>query len=79
MALLSGLDLMQCRRRKNVVSKTYAPGTPAPKSGIYEKVGPRGGRTGDQADSTKGNPLPPTEKTGQEWVLVKPAHHKGDK
>ncbi len=57
---------MQHAAEEKVVSKsTYTPGTPAPKSGIYEKVGPRGGRTGDQADSTKGNPLPPTEKAGQ--------------
>ena len=26
------------------------PGTPTPRSGIYEQVGPRGGRTGEQAD-----------------------------
>ena len=58
------------------MTKTYKPGTPAPKSGIYEQVGPRGGRTGEQADSTKGNPLPPTDRQGQEWTLVTPAHHK---
>ena len=58
---------------------TYRPGTPAPKSGIYEKIGPRGGHTGAQADSTKGHPLPPTGKPGEKWELVKPAHHKGDK
>jgi hypothetical protein len=55
---------------------TYKPGTPAPKSGIYEQVGPRGGRTGEQADSTRGKPLPPTDQKGQEWTLVTPAHHK---
>ena len=52
------------------------PGTPTPKSGIYEQVGPRGGATGAQADSTKGNPLPPAPK-GRTWDLVKPAHHNG--
>ena len=55
------------------------PGTPAPKSGIYERVGPRGGMTGEQADSTQGKPLPPTPGAGQTWTLVEPAHHKGDK
>lgn len=55
------------------------PGTPAPKSGLYERVGPRGGMTGEQADSTKGKPLPPTPGSGQTWTLVEPARHKGDK
>ena len=55
------------------------PGTPTPRSGIYEKVGPRGGSTGEQADSTKGHPLPPTTKPGQGWVLVDPAKHKSGK
>src|ERR1700722_17558129 len=31
--------------------------TQAPKSGIYERIGPRGGRTGEEADSTRGKPL----------------------
>ncbi|MCW3096513.1 MAG: hypothetical protein JWL77_2131 [Chthonomonadaceae bacterium] len=59
--------------------KGMTPGTPAPQSGIYEQVGPRGGKTGEQADSTKGNPLPPTQEPGRTWQLVVPAHHKGDK
>lgn len=54
------------------------PGTRAPKSGIYEQIGTRGGRTGEQADSTRGKPLPPTDKPGQKWALVKAAHHKSD-
>jgi len=54
------------------------PGTPTPRSGIYERQGPRGGSTGEQADSTRGNPLPPAPK-GQTWTLVKPAHHKENK
>lgn len=62
------------------MSKTaLPPGTPAPRSGIYEQVGPRGGRTGEQADSTRGNLLPPTDKAGNGWVLVQPAHHKSDR
>jgi hypothetical protein len=58
---------------------TLPPGTRAPRSGIYEQVGPRGGRTNEQADSTRGKPLPPTDGPGRSWTLVKPAHHKGDK
>lgn len=59
--------------------KTLPPGTPAPRSGIYEQVGPRGGKTGEQADSTRGKPLPPTERPNQGWKLVKPAHHRSGK
>jgi hypothetical protein len=54
------------------------PGTPTPRSGIYERQGPRGGRTGAQADSTRGKPLPPAPK-GQTWTLVDPAHHQTGK
>jgi hypothetical protein len=59
--------------------KTLPPGAPTPRSGIYEQVGPRGGRTGEQADSTRGHPLPPTDRSGNRWTLVKPAHHRGGK
>ena len=62
-----------------MVQRTFPPGTPAPRSGIYEQVGPRGGHTGEQADSTRGNPLPPTDRKGQEWRLAKPAHHRSGK
>lgn len=55
------------------------PGTSTPKSGLYERVSSRGGLTGQQADSTKGKPLPPTPQSGQTWNLVNPARHKGDK
>lgn len=60
-------------------TKGLPPGTPTPRSGIYEQVGPRGGRTGEQADSTEGHPLPPTMKPGYSWDLIKPARHKGDR
>jgi len=59
-----------------MASKTYTPGTPTPRSGIYDKVGPRGGNTGQQADSTKGNPLPPSARPGETWRLNTPARHK---
>jgi hypothetical protein len=35
-------------------TKRLPPGTRAPVSGIYEQIGPRGGRTGEEADSTRG-------------------------
>ncbi len=53
------------------------PGTPTPQSGIYEQVGPRGGRTGEQVTSTERHPLPPTPKPGMGYREVQPAHHNG--
>lgn len=56
---------------------TYNPGTPAPKSGQYTEVGPRGGKVGNtEVTSTEGNPLPPTSKPGNDWILVDPTKHK---
>ncbi len=60
-----------------MAKKGLPPGTPAPKSGIYNELGPRGGVTGEQADSTHGKPLPPTQKPGNTWTLAEEAHHKG--
>ena|SRR5579862_7844178 len=34
------------------------PGTPTPRSGIYEQRGPRGGHTGIEADSTRQSTAP---------------------
>jgi hypothetical protein len=59
--------------------KGLTPGTETPRSGLYDKIGPRGGDTGEQVSSTKGKPLPPTDKTGETWKLTKPAHHKSGK
>ncbi|MDQ2731695.1 MAG: DUF2442 domain-containing protein [Armatimonadota bacterium] len=64
---------------EDVRAKGLKPGTPTPRSGIYEQVGPRGGRTGEQANFASGKLLPPTAKPGQTWTLVEPAHHKKDK
>lgn len=52
------------------------PGTPAPTSGQYERVGPRGGPTGVEITSTRGKPLPPTPQPGQGYRLVDPTKHK---
>jgi len=56
------------------VTKPLKPGTPAPKSGQYELVGPHGGSQGREVTSTEGNPLPPAPK-GQGYVLVDPTKH----
>jgi hypothetical protein len=59
-----------------MTNKRLPPGTPTPRSGIYERIGPRGGRTGEEVDSTRGHPLPPTGHSGETWRLRRPAHHK---
>lgn len=58
------------------MSKTYKPGERAPRSGQYEILGPRGGRTGNERTVTKGEPLPPTPNRGSSYTLVDPTKHK---
>lgn len=58
------------------MSKTYKSGSHAPRSGQYEIVGPRGGKTGDERTVTKGEPLPPTPEPGQAFILVDPTKHR---
>lgn len=45
------------------------PGQTAPRSGQYGIVGPRGGDTGKERTVTKGEPLPPTPRPKQGYVL----------
>ena len=45
------------------------PGKPAPKSGVYQQTGPRGGRPGETVSVVRGSPLPPAPK-GRTWTLV---------
>ena len=54
------------------MSKTYKPGQSAPRSGQYEIVGPRGGGTGKERTVVRGEPLPPTERSGQSFRLADP-------
>jgi hypothetical protein len=56
--------------------KGLKPGTPAPKSGQYERLGPHGGKTGREVTVVKREPLPPTPKPGETYVLVDPTKHK---
>lgn len=58
--------------------KILKPGKPAPASGQYQTIGPRGGR-GNEITSTQGNPLPPTPKPNSSYVLVDRTRHKGGK
>ncbi|MFW2831142.1 YjzC family protein [Sphingomonas sp. ID0503] len=57
------------------MSKPFKPGQSAPRSGQYEIVGPRGGRTGEERTVTRGEPLPPTPKPGMGYELVDPTKH----
>lgn len=54
------------------MSSLKKPGEKADRSGQYEIVGPRGGKTGKERTITKGEPFPPTEKSGQRFQLVDP-------
>jgi hypothetical protein len=54
------------------VMKTYKPGQSAPRSGQYEIVGPRGGRTGIERTVTRNEPMPPTKAPGQRFILTDP-------
>ncbi|MFZ3208757.1 MAG: hypothetical protein WA140_07960 [Geobacteraceae bacterium] len=50
--------------------KPFKSGSTAPASGQYEIVGPRGGHTGNERTVTRGEPLPPTPKPGQGYVIT---------
>ncbi|WP_143560180.1 YjzC family protein [Sphingobium sp. IP1] len=58
------------------MSKTFKPGQEAPRSGQYEIIGPRGGHTGSERTVTRGEPMPPTPKSGMSYKLVDPTKHK---
>ncbi|MBF6341816.1 YjzC family protein [Nocardia abscessus] len=51
------------------------PGTPAPNSGQYVEVGPRGGKTDTEVTGVKGKRLPPTSKPGNGYVLIDPTNN----
>ena len=54
---------------------THKSGEKAKDSGQYEIVGPKGGKTGKEVTVVHGEPLPPTPKSGQEFILVDPTKH----
>ena len=58
------------------MSKILKPGQTASRSGQYEIIGPRGGGSGKERTVTKGEPLPPTPKSGQGYKLVDPTKNK---
>ena len=46
------------------------PGNIAPVSAQYAVIGPKGGKTGKEIQSTKGHPLPPSDKAGSTYKIV---------
>lgn len=58
-----------------MANKILKPGQTAKRSGQYEIIGPRGGRTGKERTVTEGEPLPPTPEKGQGYKLVDPTKH----
>jgi len=59
-----------CLNTGGLMKKTFRPGQTAIRSGQYEIIGQRGGETGKEHTVVKGEPLPPTPKAGQKYVLV---------
>lgn len=58
------------------MAKGLKPGNTAPRSGQYEQVGPRGGKTGHEVTVVKGEPLPPTQKSGMTFTLADATKNK---
>lgn len=59
-----------------MTKNTFKPGQIAPRSGEYGVRGVRGGDLGREITATRGEPLPPTQKPGQSYVLNDPTKHK---
>ncbi len=57
-------------------SPLLPPGKPAPASGQYQQVGPKGGNPGPEVTMPKGHILPPTDRPGQKYVIVDPTNNK---
>ena len=57
------------------MNKTFKPGQIAKTSGQYGLFGPRGGDTGKERTVTRGEPLPPTPKSGMTYKLNDPTKH----
>jgi len=52
------------------------PGEVARRSGQYEKIGPRGGRTGEEVTIPKGHRAPPGDRPGETYRIVDPTKNK---
>jgi len=58
------------------MAKTLKPGENAPVSGLYELIGPRGGRTGKERTVARGEVLPPPPKAGMSYRIAERAANK---
>jgi len=54
----------------------FKPGEKAPSSGQYPLVGPRGGEQGREVTVVKGEPFPPTPKSGMGYGTPDNTKHK---
>lgn len=55
------------------------PGEKAETSGQYERIGPRGGKTGQEVTVVKGEPFPPTPNPKESYRIVDKTKHKSGK
>jgi hypothetical protein len=69
-------SVMKIFYEESMTPKTKKPGEKAEVSGQYEIIGPRGGKTGKERTVVKGEPLPPTPKPNEKYVLVDKTIHK---
>ena len=58
------------------MGETVKPGEKAPRSGQYEELGPRGGRTGHEVTISKGERVPPSRQPGGAFAIVDPTKNK---
>lgn len=58
------------------MKKSLKIGHAVPRSGLYDVIGPRGGNTGKQITSVKGEHFPPHGKGKVTYKLSDPAKHK---
>jgi len=56
-------------------SSGYKPGEKAPASGQYQEKGPRGGK-GREVTAVRGEPLPPTTRSGSTYDIVDRTNNK---
>lgn len=57
------------------MKRLFKPGQIVTKSGQYERIGSRGGKTGEEITGVKSKPLPPTPKSGSTYKLVDITKH----